>query len=742
MSLDQAFNWTRAPPGAPLATISGSDRAVVDSATQGTGSEEATLSTPPPPPSGSTGSGNNMAYSPATAAILSKSPNLDCYVEGGPPRRPSASDDPPASSTSASAAPQRLTSEAWSSLKSVFNIGYQSADPKRAAKTLVALLAGSPSQATSSRFRTRLMSASDRSQIITSLRESPTGFQGAVLDEKDGRRMLAAWLRDTIDDSDVWGATRLPLLRLLFNAPVMRDHIVDSATNTALGKAIGFVQKYAPSKSKDLATNVRQKWESIARGEASNVDSPAPSSSNGSSAAKRLAVEDDGPREAKKGKTTPQPSGAGSSSIRPTNSDSMQSLSSLSTSSAYLASVGKLASGSTQGSRLPVSGSDRASDLKGLAKKTVTRTDGTSKQTCPKCQTPLIDGITSTSRVRPSAAATRSVVQVCNKCQTPAKKTPAPPKRTVKSTGRLALEDDNDNSSASETSARPSSSKPLARRPANSNDMFSSLLSKPDAKKSAGASAAVKADTKASTPPGGPIKKPKKKVQWRDSNLVEVKLIESVFDADEETHAEIESRGLHGLEMDEGIALRAAQAVDSFEEEVEWYTPPEVERPDPPAAERGSQSEQAKTEEARENSTLSAVYLDSSEIPATPLDAQNVEPVDTESEPQAIPAPPSWIEESVAGGNVQLSELMKKISSSFGGNISREDAAAVANSQTSLEALGISSDGLQQLLGNVSGGGESANSMPYVQYPSQTQFEGGNGSFNISNHSWGPPRSF
>lgn len=766
MSLDQAFNWTKVPPGvspaqqaSSWATQAGSSQMATTPATGH--AQGAKMSTPPPAAA--------HASAPATqspsVAHFNRSPELDFYVEAGPSRRRSSSppEPPPpngsttaskGSSTPASSSSQALPEDAWASLNSVCNSGYQLAQPKQAAKALLSLLGSADRISDPMRFVSRAMSLDDRLQIVTKLRQSPVAFQGAFLDEAAGRRMLAMWLRDTIDDSDLWGSTRLPLLRFFLSAPVLKQHVVDTATKSALGKAVGYVQKYGPTKAKQLASDIRNDWEKLARDEAPAAPSApkqdsAASQSKSAPAAKRLAVEPEDPRDVKKGKTK---MGTNDVAARPTTSETMQSLSSLSQSSAYLSAVSKLgskdaqpksSSSSSSASKLLTSGSGRATDLQGMAKKSVTRTDADTKQICSRCKTPLIAGLTSSTRIKPSAAAGRSITQLCTKCQTIAKKTPAPASRTPKTVTRLALDDDDEGSSSSDTKGASGSKLP-ARRPAAANDMFSSLLSNPEAKKSAASGKpSATATTGAAAEAASAIKKPKKKVRWRDdADLVAIRWIESAMEFDEETHADIQHRGgLHGIEQDEGSALRAAAKEEEMEEELEWTEPLAVAEHDPAPVARGSDSEMAKVQEEREKSVLSAVYMDN-DIPPTPAEAIDVEPMDPNSKPQLIPPPASWALEAVsAQGNIPLGELMKQLTGSVGASVGQGSGSngggASAASQTSLEALGISSAGLQQLLGAVPSG-SSASSMEPQQ---QSQPYGGPSHPGPPPDSlWGPPQ--
>lgn len=785
MSLDQAFNWTKAPAGVssvqalnagvhpprpPAAASSDLMEAAMATPRDDTGDD---LSTPPPPSVAGRDTVMLADESPSVA-MFARSPDLDFYVEAGPsrqrspsPHRAEASSRPPELvASSSSSAPQPLPDDAWASLKSVLNSGYQSAQPRQAAKTLLALLSNSQQQTVGpSRFISRSMSPNDRLTIVNSLRQSPVGFQGALLDEVTGRKMLTRWLRDTIDEPEIFNTTRLPLLKFLDNAPILQAHLVDEATKNALAKAVGYVQKSAPAKAKALSTDIRARWQRIVNGEemapAAPTASAEPSASRASSTpvdqappskgavkgtAKRLAIEADDPRETKKGKTkeTSQAPGSGST-IRPTNSDNMQSLTSLSQSSAYLSTLGRLGNIGSQvkpasTSKLSASGSERSSDLQSMAKKSVTRVDSDAKQICSKCKTPMIPGITSSTKIKPSAAAGKSITQICHKCQSTAKKTPATPVRGFRNAGRLALEDDDDSASSSSDSKIPSASKAPMRRPAASNDMFSSLLGKSDAKKTTAGKGPTAAGSKEAS---APVKKPKKKVRWReDAELEDVLLIESFVDVDEETHADIETRGLHGLEMDEGSALRAAQHVDELEEEQDWYDPPLVHQFDPVPAERGSQSDESKKQEERERSVLSAVYMDTSEIPETPLEAIDMQPVDPNSEPQLIPPPAVWTLEDVSLDKSALNELMKQLRGSGDGSPNEERAGSSVGvpSGTSLEALGISSAGLQQLLGSIpahqgaSGSVGGDGEMP--SHPGQPPAP-----YSESNHEWGPPQN-
>lgn len=704
MSLHQAFNWTKAAPK----TLTYSD----------------VPPSPPPPPQQSEPVQGNANVAPQDSPP--RKDQLDFYVDASSFPRHDASDQSSAvihpaetlSSASGATSSGNTASNDGSdikladSLRPIFQRQYLVENPTHAARTLIALISQqSSSSALNGPFRTREMSCESRKHIIAEIRDTESrSFWGALLEEMQGRTLLATWLRDTIDDPARWASTRMPLLRLLDRLPVLKHHIMDDATNNCLGRAVGVIVKKGQEKSRNLASEIKEKWLRIADG--SYVEATR---SNGLSSAKRLAVEetDDGAR--KKSKVAAPPAS------KMTNQDTMQTLSALSHTSAYLSATSSLAGGGGQEARdtkMTVSGSNRSADLTNMAKKTVTRVGSDVKEVCPKCKTVLIAGVTSSTRIKTSAVHGRKIEHTCLKCQEKVKKVPAPPTKSIgtKSKAASAFKDEQD-----EGEVQKSHNKAPLRRPTTGKDMFSDLIAKPapstQSRKAAASSTPSSAGqtqtTKAqeSTADGSSGTQPKssrkkgKKVRWRDDNLVEVKLIESIVDLDAETHASIEEHGLQGLEMDEGKALRASN-VDMIDEEVDWFVPVVVDAKDP-TPERGTESKESAVQEQREKSVLSAIYMDDAQIPPTP-DERSAEADgddDSAAEPAKIGLPEGWESmEAPAITMPNIAELMRQLSGNASSGDSVEAAAAKAQTQPqtpSLESLGISQDGLQGLLASI-----------------------------------------
>ncbi|WFD02937.1 hypothetical protein MOBT1_001626 [Malassezia obtusa] len=127
----------------------------------------------------------------------------------------------------------------------------------------------------------------------------------------------------------------------------------------------------------------------------------------------------------------------------------------------------------------------------------------------------------------------------------------------------------------------------------------------------------------APAPSSAPLerKKRKKAVHWKDYDgmpLVAVKLIEAaVYDEDGDTAA----RGAGAMDIEEGGVFRQAHA--EMDEQIDWYTPRDLLLSDPesgPLPLPGSASEAKLAQEQREKTVLSAVYMDASEIPASPAE--------------------------------------------------------------------------------------------------------------------------
>ncbi|CAO1618782.1 unnamed protein product [Parajaminaea phylloscopi] len=696
MSLDQAFNWTRPPAGMTVLSIAPhqlhAPHASEERAAAPVQDAPLSLRDSPRHDIGDfyVAAGSLASHPPATYPPLLHAGNGEASAGG------------PGSGSNRDASDAALLE----SLSPVFQPDFLEAFPRQAARTLIALVSQPGHSSSAGPFRTRDMSCDARKKIIAKVRDADNrAFWGALIDETEGRLLLASWLRETLDRPEIWAATRMPLLRLMENLPMLKRHILDDATNHCMGKAIGAVVKRGQEKSKKLAADIRQDWSSVVD---DSHTAPRPSAS-GSGGSKRLAVEvDDGAR--KKSKLNTSSAAAAAQGPKANTSDTMQTLNSLSQSSAYLSATTSLAGSAKStpsSSKLVASGSDRSSDLSKLAKKTVTRTSADVKEVCPRCKTTLIPGVTSTTRVKASLAHGRRIEQVCLKCNEKAKKTPAPPTRPsgAKKGGAFG-EELNDSDSSSDRKAH---NKAPVRRANASKDMFSDLISKPAP--SSLASRSSNSTSAATTIPSGSVEdkdgqssvstsakatgKKGKRVRWRDDNLVEVKLIENISDIDADLHASVEEYGLQGLEMGEGQALRGAH-MDLIDEEVEWSVPVDCEASDP-APDRGTGSEEAKAQEQREKSVLSAIYMDEIQIPASATEASEMASTHRESgAPKPFGLPEGW--ESTAppapGPPPNISDLMRQLAGDAIAGHSHDAA-------TSLESLGISKTGLQGLLASI-----------------------------------------
>lgn len=622
------------------------------------------------------------------------------------------------------------------SLSPVLQQNFLVANPKLAARTLIALVSQNGHPDGQNPFRSRDMSCDARKTVINEIRDTESrALWGAIIDESDGRILLATWLRETIDDPDSWAPTRMPLLRLMQKLPMLKVHILDDATKHCMGRAIGAIVKRGQEKSRNLAGEIRAKWMQIADDSHTKLKIKG----NNSIGGKRLAIgADEGAK--KKSKVTATAAGSPAStpaqaSPKMTNQDTMQTLNSLAQSSAYLSATTSLAGTKNLATtKFTARGSDRSAELSSLAKKTVTRTSSEVKEVCPRCKTSLIPGVTATTRVRreyqmpavdlasrrltahahylriASAAHGKRVDQVCLKCNEKVKKTPAPIGKAGSVKSSLALMDDSaEPDSASE---RKVAAKAPTRRTAGSKDMFSDLIAKPSTTsqidRSSSAAKAVPLASQNATQQdfvfnpqvtsSTPTSKKSKKVRWRDENLVEVKLIESVLNADEEVHPSVEEHGLHVLELGEGQALRAAH-VDLIDEEVGWSTPIDVDVSDAPP-DRGTGSEEAKVQEQREKSVLSAIYTDGAQIPASAIELPESLSDNSTSTTQIrqFGLPQGWQSTRILGAPSapEISELMRQLA---GDSSSSQPRDAV----TSLESLGISQHGLQGLLASIGG---------------------------------------
>lgn len=340
MSLNEAFNWTRPLHGFTPDTFK-----------------------PTPPSSSLSG--------------------VDFFVDAGP-SQPKTNSPPPSPASRKAAADDALAS----SIAPVLLPNVIRANPSQSAATLISILAEPGYEAKSDGpFRSREMSCELRKRVVAQIDETESrALFGAILDVPAGRQLLATWLRESLDPT--WSKTRMPLLRLFDELPVLpKEHLLDKETNRALPRALGLVQKKGQEKSIKLATEIRERWvHMIEKDEASS-----------SKAVTNAGVEEGGASSKQGNKKTP------AAPPRATASDTMQSLNSLSQSSAYVSALGSFASkaeGSASRSKLALSGSDRSSDMQSLAKKTVTRLAPETKDLCTKCKTPMIPGTTSSTRIK------------------------------------------------------------------------------------------------------------------------------------------------------------------------------------------------------------------------------------------------------------------------------------------------------------------------------------------------------
>lgn len=696
-------------------------------------------------------------YPVSSGAHHTSSSEGDFYIDAGP-SQPTSNGPPPSPASRKAAADDALAT----SIAPVLLPRLVRENPKQSAGTLISILA-EPGYIEEGGFlkpfKSREMSCESRIKVIAQIRDAEsTALWGAIIDLPAGRQLLATWLRESLDPA--WTKTRMPLLRLLDELPVLPSHLLDEETNKALPKAVGQITKKGLPKSKELAGAIRERWMSIIE-KASGSEEKKPSTA--------------GPSSSKQGVK------AAAAPPRSTASDTMQSLNSLSQSSAYISAVGSLAKSESSApkSKLALSGSDRSGDMQSMAKKTVTRLAPEAKDVCQNCKTTLIPGVTSTTRVKreyecasgrtrrrseltheaaisASGPHTQRVDQTCLKCNEKVKKTPAPPLGPPKTKRRLAIEDDDDVKGDVKRQQPPYKiKKTTSAAGMPGRDMFSDLLTKPAAGPSgssssfkAGPSKTQAADSAGTptTPTAPPARtKPSKRVRWRDdANLVEVRMIENTrrdpndpddMGLDAETHAHIEQSGLHGLEMDEGMALKAAAHADDdddeqepLKEEVEWYMPVEVEVPAKVAEERelrGGESEEAKTQEEREKSALSAIYMNVADIPATPEEATAAAvssgKKELEGEARRIALPEGWDAPPQVAPQPHLSELMRQLG---GGAGAAAAAAGGATAGASLESYGISLSGLQSLVSSVGGGGGAPQQQQYHQYQQQQQHGG------------------
>lgn len=475
------------------------------------------------------------SLSPAFDQTQSSNVAPDIYIDVGPD--PSLS--PPDSRTPASPAPVEpgLDEAAQNSFAAVLRPSYFMSNPRPAAQTFLSLLeANASTSRAAGNYQTRSMSLENRKSLIADLRAADNNaFWGALLDDVRGRRMLASWLRSTIDYPE-WGPTRLSLLRLLSAMPVLFDHLVDDETGNCLVKAVNVVVKNAPPKARDLAVELRDQWKRMVVPSAQTDQTTANQPKRGATTSAEAP-----PSKKPKGSTAIANTSGGQPAPTP-----MQTMSNLAQSSAYLTAVNHLANppgpSAGSGSKLAATtGQQRAVDLQGMAKKTVTRLDADVKPVCSNCKTVLLPGVTSTTRIKASGPHGQTVEQVCMKCREKTRKVPAP--STLKlASKRLAVDVDDDGDGPKKVgrarkpaSTAGSSSKAAAstvKRTTGSKDMFSDLLKGPPSAKAKAAqpSPTVKPEGTSTMGPG----KTKKRVRWRDENLVEVRVFESIVDVDEE----------------------------------------------------------------------------------------------------------------------------------------------------------------------------------------------------------------
>lgn len=321
-------------------------------------------------------------------------------------------------------------------------------------------------------------------------------------------------------------------------------------------------------------------------------------------------------------------------------------------------------------------------------------------------------------------AATRKIETLCNNCKEKTKKTPAPPSRAgdKRTSSNLAVDDDDGDERGGQDKAKIPKAAP--RRPAQGRDMFNDLMSKPavSSKTSSGNSSSTgkTGDSAGASAVPPPPKKKVKKVRWKeDAELVQVREIETRSGQEETSDAAGDTSGeqhdLHELDIEEGKALKSAY-VDLLDEEVDWYSPREVDTGEEGEERAGGvDSEEAKAQQQREKSVLSAVYIEDSEIPSSPAEPTSADIGGEQQHPQppSFGLPSDWDEQT---SKTPIADLLQQLQSS----IDTGNAGQTSLSAGSLEQLGISPDAVQRALSDLRSGPDeqgssAAQPAPHVQ---------------------------
>ncbi|KJA21705.1 hypothetical protein HYPSUDRAFT_41852 [Hypholoma sublateritium FD-334 SS-4] len=231
----------------------------------------------------------------------------------------------------------------------------------------------------------------------------------------------------------------------------------------------------------------------------------------------------------------------------------------------------------------------------------------------------------------------------------------------------------------------------------------------------------------------------KKSVTWApDDRLESVRFIEkAVYDDDpvDGTHV---AHSLRDLDRGEGAALHA----HLFEETIDWAEPLLVDLPPEPEGHtrfvRGSASQEKSTQEEREQSALSAVYMSPNQIPDSPAEPAVVltdDEVDREAKTMSVGAaldalfqwgaepalPPPGAAASVAElvGQLAMGSLMDVGGGAPGAPAQMDMQGAASATLAAVQGL-LPQDQLQQLLAQLSSSASAAAGPPYgLQNPPQ-----------------------
>ncbi|KIJ56912.1 hypothetical protein M422DRAFT_198234 [Sphaerobolus stellatus SS14] len=172
----------------------------------------------------------------------------------------------------------------------------------------------------------------------------------------------------------------------------------------------------------------------------------------------------------------------------------------------------------------------------------------------------------------------------------------------------------------------------------------------------------VPIDAKSTPPPPShstiPGRKKKRVTFKSDDQLVQVKLIERAIYDDDATNGDAYAPNVRDLDRDEGAAMHK----HIFEEQIDWTEPLPLAYPEGLDRPKGEESQEKITQEEREKSALTALYMSPGQIPESPAEPVHQIPEDEVDKE---------VKHMLSGNEVRELDLGGDLSSTVGNLISQ-----------------------------------------------------------------------